>query len=91
MSFLLRAGSPRYNLFIAVVSLIVVVAAGALITFGMVSRSEARTEQREREQDRIWCALLIGLDQPPPPGVELTERQKEIAAEIHEIRVGLNC
>jgi hypothetical protein len=56
------------------------------------SQARHRTEAERAESDRRWCALLTELDNAyaTSPG-PTTEVGKKVAAEIHQLRVGLGC
>jgi hypothetical protein len=67
-------------------------AGGVGYTNYVQSQARHRTEAERAESDRRWCALLTELDNAyaTSPG-PTTEVGKKVAAEIHQLRVGLGC
>lgn len=86
MSTLVRPGSRRYSLSIAVVSLFALVLFNGIVTWVMVDRAEQRIET----QNRVWCAVL-DLIVRPTPGSAPSPGQLEFMAYIRDVQVGLGC
>lgn len=80
--FLTPTGAMRawWALVVTIVSLCSAVG----LSIGYTARSVQRS-------DRQWCELLRSLDQPLPSATPVTDRQRGIARQIHQIRVGKGC
>lgn len=60
-------------------------------TFAAVGLSIGYTARSVQRSDRQWCELLRSLDQPLPSATPVTDRQRTIARQIHQIRMGKGC
>jgi hypothetical protein len=81
-----------YAIAVSFVACAVIALAGVVYTNYVQSQARHRTEAERAESDRRWCALLTELDNAyaTSPG-PTTEVGKKVAAEIHQLRVGLGC
>jgi hypothetical protein len=81
-----------YAIAVSFVACAVIALAGVGYTNYVQSQARHRTEAERAESDRRWCALLTELDNAyaTSPG-PTTEVGKKVAAEIHQLRVGLGC
>lgn len=65
------------------------------INFAYTRHVDSESDRDGRENDRTWCQLLALLDSQPNTGPSTapptTERGRQIAAAVHDIRVRLGC
>jgi hypothetical protein len=68
--------------------IVLLVAVGMLLSFNIWY-----TKNAIHKSNQLWCSLIVGLDdnyRAAPPDT-LPERTRVFAAQIHDIREGLDC
>jgi hypothetical protein len=80
-----------------IIALLVVV--GLLMSFNIwytkrvSARASAAASEALRDSNHLWCALITGLDDNyrSAPADSLPVRTRQFAAQVHDIREGLDC
>jgi hypothetical protein len=79
-----RLLAPAGNRTMSLLVLLVAVFAAVGLSIGYTARTVHHSDQQ-------WCELLRSIDVPLPSGTPATQRSRDFARQVHELRIRKGC